>query len=166
MTIQASRRLRPGKYFLLCCGVWSYWVFSAAWLRAEEMRAAWVAAVSNLNFPSRPGLPAQTQREQIHRIVAAAADCGLNALMVQVRPEGDALYESGLEPWSRYLTGVQGQSPGYDPLQAFIEEERSRGVAIHAWINPFCASAGATSTARNHISRVLPDAVRKVGSWR
>ena len=139
---------------------------SVSRLPAEEMRAAWVASVSNLNFPSRPGLPAQTQREQIHRIVAAAAACGLNALMVQVRPEGDALYESELEPWSRYLTGVQGQPPGYDPLQTFIEEGQRRGVAIHAWINPFRASAGSASTARNHISRVLPDAVRKVGSWR
>ena len=130
------------------------------------MRAAWVASVSNLNFPSRPGLSASTQREQIHRIVSAAADCGLNALMVQVRPESDALYESKLEPWSRYLTGVQGRSPGYDPLQCFIEEGRSRGVAIHAWINPFRAATGGAATADTHISHTMPDAVRKVGSWR
>ena len=130
------------------------------------MRAAWVASVSNLNFPTRPGLPVQTQREQIRRIVAAAADCGLNALMVQVRPEGDALYRSELEPWSRYLTGVQGKAPGYDPLQTFIEEGHRRGVAIHAWINPFRASVGSAATAANHLSRILPDAVRKVGAWR
>ncbi len=135
-------------------------------LAAEEMRAAWVASVSNLNFPSRPGLPAATQREQIHRIVSAAADCGLNALMVQVRPESDALYDSSLEPWSRYLTGAQGKSPGYDPLQSFIEEGRARGVAIHAWINPFRAATNRAATADRHISRTMPDAVRKVGSWR
>ncbi len=130
------------------------------------MRAAWVASVSNLNFPSRPGLSAAAQREQVRRIVDAAADSGLNALMVQVRPESDALYQSDLEPWSRYLTGVQGKPPGYDPLQTFIDEGRRRGVAIHAWINPFRAATGAAPVAESHISRTRPGAVRRVGAWR
>ena len=87
---------------------------------ASDFRAAWVASVYNLNFPSRPGLSAEEQERQIAGIVETAKKAGLNALMVQVRPEGDALYRSDLEPWSRYLTGVQGQSPGYDPLQVFL----------------------------------------------
>jgi uncharacterized lipoprotein YddW (UPF0748 family) len=131
---------------------------------AAEMRAAWVASVSNLNFPSRPGLSADAQQQEIRRIVSQAADRGLNALMVQVRPEADALYNSRLEPWSRYLTGTQGVTPGYDPLAAFIAEGKSRGVAIHAWLNPFRASAGGGNRAASHISRELPGAVRKVGS--
>ena len=154
------------RWSALFYGGWILGLAGAARLPAEEMRAAWVAAVSNLNFPTRPGLPVPTQREQVRRIVAAAADCGLNALMVQVRPEGDALYHSELEPWSRYLTGTQGKEPGYDPLQTFIEEGQRRGVAIHAWINPFRAATGSAASAGNHISRVLPDSVRKVGSWR
>lgn len=117
----------------------------AATARAE-MRAAWVATVYNLNFPSKAGLSADAQKAQILRILDAAKACRLNALMVQVRPEGDALYESSLEPWSKVLTGTQGRSPGYDPLAFFIAEGRRRGIAIHAWINPYRAATSATAT--------------------
>ena len=84
--------------------------------------------------------------------------------MVQVRPEGDALYRSGLEPWSRFLTGTQGKDPGYDPLATFIEEGRRRGVAIHVWINPFRAASGSGARAANHLSRELPGSTHRVGS--
>ncbi len=132
----------------------------------EEMRAAWVASVANLNFPSRSGLPASAQQEQIRQLVDTAASCGLNALMVQVRPESDALYASRLEPWSRFLTGTQGGNPGYDPLETFISEGKRRGVAIHAWINPFrAASISSTPRTESHVSRRLPGATHKVGSW-
>ncbi|MFY8216224.1 MAG: family 10 glycosylhydrolase, partial [Chthoniobacterales bacterium] len=93
---------------------------SASHISAEEMRAAWVATVFNINFPSQQGLSPEAQKAEISRIVQTARKLGLNALMVQVRPEGDALYESRLEPWSRFLTGTQGKSPGYDPLATFI----------------------------------------------
>ena len=139
------------------------WVASAP---AEELRAAWVASVANLNFPSRPGMSAGAQQEQIRQIVSTAAHAGLNALMVQVRPEGDALYASRIEPWSRFLTGTQGGNPGYDPLETFIEEGKRQGVAIHAWINPFrAASIASTPRVASHISRQLPGATHKVGSW-
>lgn len=133
--------------------------------RAEEFRAAWVASVVNLNFPSRTGLSPAEQQAEIQRIVGTAADRGLNALMVQVRPEGDALYASRLEPWSRYLTGTQGAQPGYDPLAYFIAQGKRRGVAIHAWLNPYRGALnGSLPRADNHLSRRLPGAVRKVGN--
>src|SRR5882757_2399041 len=110
-----------------------YYVMAAVFFgfcsaRAEALKAAWVASVYNLNFPARVGLSAEAQKAQIRQIVAAASRTGLNALMVQVRPESDALYASRLEPWSRYLTGTQGRSPGYDPLTFFIAEARQRGI--------------------------------------
>lgn len=133
--------------------------------RAAEFRAAWVASVANLNFPSRPGLSAEAQQAQIRSLVNAAADRGLNALMVQVRPESDALYESRLEPWSRFLTGTQGRDPGYDPLAVFIAEGRKRGVAIHAWLNPYrAATTRSVVRASNHVSRRLPGATHAAGS--
>ena len=141
-------------------------LFSPSRAAAEaELRAAWVASVANLNFPSRAGLNATAQQEQIRRLVAVAADRGLNALMVQVRPEADALYPSRLEPWSRFLTGTQGGDPGYDPLASFIDEGRRRGVAVHAWLNPYrAASSASASRAGNHVTRgALAGATRRVG---
>jgi uncharacterized lipoprotein YddW (UPF0748 family) len=133
--------------------------------RAEVLKGAWVASVYNLNFPSRSGLSPETQKAQIRQIVEAAARSGLNALMVQVRPEGDALYVSRFEPWSRFLTGTQGLAPGYDPLDYFIQEGRKHGVAIHAWINPYRAAANVSEPmASNHVSRQLPGAVHRIGT--
>ncbi|MBV9491774.1 MAG: family 10 glycosylhydrolase [Verrucomicrobia bacterium] len=139
-----------------------WWTLCA---QGEEFRAAWVASVYNLNFPSRAGLPAEVQEEQIRTLVQGARRAGLNALMLQVRPEGDALYESRLEPWSRYLTGTQGLNPGYDPLEAFIQEGRKHGIAIHAWINPYraAANAGAPRSA-THETTSLRASVRQIGN--
>lgn len=111
--------------------------------KPEPFRAAWIAAVFNLNFPSAAGLPAEAQQRELIALLDAAQQNRLNAVFFQVRPEGDALYDSSLEPWSRYLTGVQGRSPGYDPLAFMIQEGKKRRIAIHAWINPYRAAATA-----------------------
>ena len=132
---------------------------------SAELRGAWVASVYNLNFPSRPGLSEDEQTQQIRSLVDVAVRARLNALMVQVRPEGDALYASGLEPWSRFLTGVQGQSPGYDPLATFLAEGHKRGITIHAWINPYRAASNANSSlSRKHEVYELGDAVHRIGT--
>src|ERR1700730_11835724 len=137
-------------------------IFSA---HAEALKGAWVASVYNLNFPSHVGLSAETQKAQIRQIVEAAARSGLNALMVQVRPESDALYASQLEPWSRYLTGIRGAAPGYDPLDYFIRVGRQQGIAIHAWINPYRAAAKASELRTgNHGSHELIGAVHRIGN--
>jgi uncharacterized lipoprotein YddW (UPF0748 family) len=129
------------------------------------MRGAWVATVFNLDFPSRPGLSAETQKAQIIRILDVARAARLNALMVQVRPECDALYESKLEPWSRFLTGAQGASPGYDPLAFFIAEGRKRGIGIHAWINPYRAATHASDDrSSKHVVKRLAGSVRRLKS--
>ena len=77
------------------------------------------------------------------RNCGAAKAAGLNTIVLQVRPAGDAVYQSSLEPWARLLTGTQGQSPGYDPLAFAIQEAHSRGMELHAWINPFRAGNAA-----------------------
>jgi uncharacterized lipoprotein YddW (UPF0748 family) len=130
----------------------------------QVMKGAWVASVYNLNFPSKSGLSVETQKAQIRNIISTAARTGLNALMVQVRPECDALYPSSIEPWSRFLTGIQGASPGYDPLLYFIEEGSREGVAIHAWINPYRAATNFSEPrASNHISRGLAGYIHRIG---
>jgi uncharacterized lipoprotein YddW (UPF0748 family) len=130
-----------------------------------ELRGAWIASVHNINFPSKPGLSAEVQKQQAVRLLDSAKAAGLNAVMLQVRPESDALYKSSLEPWSRYLSGSQGTSPGYDPLAFFIDEAKKRGIRVHAWLNPYRAAANASQPrASNHISRRFPQYTYKIGN--
>jgi uncharacterized lipoprotein YddW (UPF0748 family) len=86
---------------------------------------------------------------------------GMNAMVVQVRPSADAFYPSQYEPWSQWLTGVQGQppSPYYDPLQFMIEETHKRGMEFHAWCNPYRADfkIGESSISPSHITRLHPE---------
>src|SRR5258708_39412036 len=98
-------------------------IFVFAPLRAaQEFRAAWVATVYNLDWPSKPGLPAAVQKAQLRALLDRAQELKLNAILFQVRPVSDALYASGREPWSVYLTGKQGGDPGYDPLAFALAE--------------------------------------------
>jgi uncharacterized lipoprotein YddW (UPF0748 family) len=130
-----------------------------------EFRGAWIASVYNINFPSDAGLSISAQKAQAIRLLDAAKAAKLNAVLLQVRPESDALYASSIEPWSRYLTGTQGRSPGYDPLAFFIAEAKKRGIAVHAWLNPYRAAASAGKPrAANHISNKFPQYTYQVGS--
>lgn len=130
----------------------------------KEFRGAWVPTIFNLSFPSCKGLSTQKQKEEIIALLETARYARLNALFFQVRPESDALYYSPLEPWSRYLTGKQGVSPGFDPLQFFIAEGHRRGIAIHAWFNPYRVATNASNPCSlHHISRRAPQVVCKVG---
>ena len=130
-----------------------------------EFRGAWISSVYNINFPSSEGLSAEAQKAQAIRLLDAAKAAGLNAVLLQVRPESDALYSSQIEPWSRYLTGAQGRSPGYDPLAFFVAEAKKRGIAVHAWMNPYRAAANAGQPrAGNHISKKFPEFAYKIGN--
>jgi uncharacterized lipoprotein YddW (UPF0748 family) len=132
---------------------------------SADFQGAWISSVHNINFPSDTGLPSDVQKAQAVRLLDAAKASGLNAVILQVRPEGDALYSSQLEPWSRYLTGTQGQSPGYDPLAFFIEQAHKRGLEVHAWINPYRAAANATlPRSPMHISKKFPQYTYKIGN--
>ena len=97
----------------------------------RELRGAWVASVANMNFPSRAGLSAEEQQQELRSLVDCLAEARFNAVFFHVRPEGDALYASDLEPWSLFLTGQQGQNPGYDPLATLLEQAHQRGIEVH-----------------------------------
>src|SRR5688500_16548667 len=105
----------------------------------REMRGVRVATVANIDWPSRSTLSADQQRAELIDILDRAVATGLNAVIFHVRPAGDALYSSALEPWGAMLTGTQGGDPGYDPLAFAIEQAHARGLELHAWINPFRA---------------------------
>ncbi len=107
----------------------------------REFRAAWVATVANINWPSKPGLDTETQKKEAVALLDFLQQHHFNAVIFQVRPQCDALYNSDLEPWSYYLTGKQGQAPSpyYDPLEFWVEEAHNRGLELHVWLNPYRA---------------------------
>jgi len=107
----------------------------------KEFRAAWVATVANINWPSKPGLPMETQKQEAIVLLDFLQAHHFNAVILQVRPQADALYKSEIEPWSYYLTGTQGKAPEsfYDPLEFWVKEAHDRGLELHVWLNPYRA---------------------------
>lgn len=126
-----------------------------------EFRGAWIASVVNIDWPSAKGLPSDQQQSEFIKILDMHKRNGLNAVVVQIRPAGDAIYKSDYEPWSEYLTGTQGKAPDpyYDPLTFMIEEAHKRGLEFHAWLNPYRAvfNIRTSSVAANHPSRLHPE---------
>ncbi|TMG84567.1 MAG: hypothetical protein E6H78_09405, partial [Betaproteobacteria bacterium] len=113
-------------------------------------------------WPSRSDLTTEEQQQELVAILDRAASLRMNAIIFQVRPEADALYASPYEPWSRYLTGKQGQAPNpvWDPLRFAVTEAHRRGLELHAWFNPYRAAFHRDSTtARTHITHRRPDLV-------
>jgi uncharacterized lipoprotein YddW (UPF0748 family) len=135
----------------------------------REFRAAWVATVANIDWPSKPGLTTAQQKAEILAIMDKSRAMNLNALVWQIRPATDALYDSKLEPWSEYLTGTQGQAPEpyYDPLEFIVDEAHKRGIELHCWFNPYRAkhSAAKSPLSPDHISKRRPGIVKQYGDF-
>jgi len=133
----------------------------------REFRAAWVATVANIDWPSRKGLSTGEQKAELLAILDRAAHLKLNAVIFQVRPACDALYASEIEPWSEFLTGTMGKAPEpyYDPLSFAIEEAHKRGLELHAWFNPYRAGhpSAKSPVSPNHITKARPQLVRHYG---
>jgi uncharacterized lipoprotein YddW (UPF0748 family) len=132
----------------------------------REFRGVWVATVSNINFPSGQGLSADAQRQELVDLLDVMVAHNLNAIVFQVRPEGDTFYASMIEPWSRFLMGTQGTDPGFDPLEWLIEQAHPRGIEVHAWFNPYRAKVSlASSLAAGHIALEQPGYAYEYGNF-
>ncbi|MDJ0737319.1 MAG: family 10 glycosylhydrolase [Nostocaceae cyanobacterium] len=134
----------------------------------REFRGAWVTAVWNIDWPSRGGLSVAQQKEELVNITKRLQELNFNALVLQVRPEGDALYASDLEPWSVWLTGGQGKAPDpfYDPLEFAIAECHKRNLELHAWFNPYRAQTSVNKgpSVNPHIAVTNPEVVYRWGN--
>lgn len=133
-----------------------------------EFRGVWIATVDNIDWPKRGQWNVENQKTEFIRQLDMHRRNGLNAVIVQVRPAADALYPSPYEPWSQWLTGVQGRPPVpfYDPLEFTINEAHKRGFEYHAWVNPYRAnfSIGKSSIAPAHITRLHPEWFLRYGN--
>ena len=112
---------------------------SAQQHKKHEMRGVWIATVSNIDWPSRPGLMTYEQRNEMRTLLNQLAENKVNCIVLQIRPTADALYPSPYEPWSNWLSAKQGEKPKpfYDPLQFAIEEAHKRCIDVHVWLNPY-----------------------------
>jgi len=135
----------------------------------REFRAAWVATVDNIDWPSKRTLSTEQQQIELTAIFNRASEIGLNAIVFQVRPSADALYASKLEPWSEYLTNRQGQSPNpvWDPLAFAVKLAHDRAMELHVWLNPFRAFHPAQKgpIAGSHIAKARPELVKSYGKY-
>lgn len=132
----------------------------------REFRGVWVATVSNINFPSQTGLSVAEQQAELDALLDVMVAHGLNAIVFQVRPESDAFYVSELEPWSRFLMGMQGVDPGFDPLAYLIDAAHPRGIEVHAWFNPYRAQVSLASTlVPPHIALEAPQYAYEYGNF-
>lgn len=128
----------------------------------REFRAAWIQTV-NGQFR---GMPTEKVKQILIDQLNSLQGAGINAIIFQIRPEADALYASKLEPWSRFLTGVQGEVPNpyWDPMEFMIEECHKRGMEFHAWINPYRVKTTLKSQlAPGHIYNIHPEWFVKYG---
>ncbi|SMC66194.1 glycoside hydrolase family 10 protein [Moheibacter sediminis] len=107
----------------------------------REFRAAWIASVANINWPSKKNLTTEQQKAEAIYLLDMLKEHNFNAVIFQARPSGDALYASKFEPWSYFLTGETGRAPYpyYDPLEFWVEEAHKRGLELHVWLNPYRA---------------------------
>jgi uncharacterized lipoprotein YddW (UPF0748 family) len=152
------------KRMSLLVGCWLAACWMASPLRAQvrpELRAVWVATVVNIDWPSSANLSSQQQQQEFIKLLDMHKANGMNAVVVQVRPSGDAFYPSPFEPWSQWLTGMQGRPPApyYDPLAFMIAETHRRNMEFHAWMNPYRAEfkIGDPAISPMHITRLHPD---------
>ena len=130
-----------------------------------DLRGIWIASVTNIDWPSRPGLTPAAQQAELVGYYDLAVAQRYNTVVVQVRPTADAFWPSPLEPWSKYLTGTQGGDPGYDPLAFAVAEAHRRNLEFHAWFNPYritmnlttdVAGLSATHPAKLHPEWTIP----------
>lgn len=124
----------------------------------EEFRAVWIAY---LDFETT-GYTKKEFQTHIETMFNEVSAMNMNAVVVHVRPFGDAMYPSSYFPWSRYVSGTQGKNPGFDPLKIMVEEAHARGLEFHAWLNPYRITSSSTNV--NDLSKDNPARIYRTDS--
>ena len=115
----------------------------------REMRSTWLTLVSNIDWPSTKGTSASAQAAQKQELIAYLdnlEDLNMTSTCLHIRTMGDAAYPSEYAPWSSYISGTRGVSPGWDPLAFFVEECHKRGIEAYVWLNPYRWSSDGLNT--------------------
>jgi len=127
----------------------------------KELRGVWITTAFNIDWPSSAISSTEDQKAEFVKLIEAHKRNGINAVFVQIRPSGEVFYESAYEPWSHWLTGLQGKAPYpyYDPLLFMLDECHKRNIEFHAWFNPFRAVSNIAreKTVSYHVTRLHPE---------
>lgn len=134
---------------------------SLATEKQDQLHGVWVSSVSNIDYPSKPGLSADELRKEADALLDRAVELRFNAIFLQVRPMGDAYYPSKIYPASSFISGEQGKAPdqNFDALAYWVEGAHKRGIQLHAWVNPYRVTIGKQELkdlAKNNPARKHP----------
>ena len=143
---------------LSICIILGSGISTKSYANTNGVQAAWLTTAWSLDWPKAKNNPT-AQKNELIEILDILKDTGINTVMFQVRPYGDAMYKSNINPWSKELTGTQGKDPGYDPLEFIVQEAHTRGMKVHAWLNPYRVISSGTDInvlSSNHPARKNP----------
>ena len=117
----------------------------------REFRGVWIATVANIDWPISGTDSWEKQKKDYLALLDYYKGLHFNAVIVQIRTAGDALYPTKLAPWSKYLTGQQGTAPKTqeNPLNWMIDAAHQRGLEFHAWLNPYRATMDLNTAGLN-----------------
>lgn len=113
----------------------------------KELRAVWVATIGGIDWPNQR-FDEASQKAWYRQMLDTLQRLNVNTVFFQVRPKADAFYDSPYEPWTQYVTGRKSVKANYDVLRWIIDETHSRGMSLHAWINPYRISTRKTARGR------------------
>ncbi|MGX9254041.1 glycoside hydrolase family 10 protein [Pantoea ananatis] len=126
------------------------------------MRGVWLTTVSRLDWPplasvniSSDDVRIRVQKKALTDKLDKLKSLGINTVFFQVKPDGTALWDSKILPWSDMMTGKIGQNPGFDPLQFMLDEAHRRGMRVHAWFNPYRVSVNTKPSTVAELNRTL-----------
>lgn len=126
----------------------------------REFRSVWLTTYSYIDWPADPGTSASDRSKQQTQLVEYIENHkkrNFTTILFHVRTRADAVYESSYEPWSQYVSGTRGKSPGWDPLAFAVEECHKRGLECYAWVNPFRFRANSKQPCNTEYDKELRD---------
>lgn len=99
----------------------------------SEMKGVWVSYIElNTIFENKTESAAKLAIDQI---MDNCVSYGLNTVFFHVRANSDAYYKSSLFKPAASVANLIGN--GFDPLAYAVASAHSRGLQLHAWVNPY-----------------------------
>lgn len=99
----------------------------------SEMKGVWVSYIElNTIFKNKTESAAKLAIDQI---MDNCVSYGLNTVFFHVRANSDAYYKSSLFKPAASVANLIGN--GFDPLAYAVASAHSRGLQLHAWVNPY-----------------------------